>query len=106
MKAQRIITRNGTILKACDEKCVCGEPDETIQNGSPNFAICHACLRVYRYMEKWLPDGTKVQCWAVFYDPYLRDSKAGQFMIAHGVNLPEDRFPSQIKAEAKRTGKD
>ena len=105
MKAQRIITRNGAILKAFTERCVCGNAEEDIQKGSPNFAICHSCLRVYRYMEKWLPDGTKVQCWAVFYDPYLRDSIAGQVMIAKGVNLPENRFPSQIKAEKQRTGK-
>lgn len=95
MFAQRIITDNGKVTKTFQEKCICGNPELTIEPSKPTFATCKQCLRVVRRMV-WdnLPDGKVCEIWGTYFDPYIKQTIAGQFLLLMGADMPEERYPS------------
>ncbi len=94
--AQRYITHSdGDIRVLFDEKCVCGNRPYEIESDGEH-ATCKQCLRVYRPVEMVVHEGI-VHMWGIYFDPYLEDSLAGQFMKTMGIkNLPYSR-KEQIK---------
>ena len=63
-----------------------------------DYATCKQCLRVYRPIEMVIPEGI-ITMWGIYFDPYLEDSLAGQFMKSIGVkNLPYSK-KEQINAK-------
>lgn len=99
MNAQRIILKDDDTQEILfDEKCVCGNPELTIESSKPNYAICLSCLRVYRSMLWSTTEGT-VKIWGIYFDPYLADTMAGQFINQFIEVLDEQRFPSKYIGE-------
>ena len=91
--AQRYITNtDGDIKLLFNEKCACGNKELDISKDNPDYATCHSCLRVRRIMVMIVPDGL-LTWWGIYFDPYLMEGLAGQFINAFIEHLPEDRYP-------------
>ncbi len=94
--AQRKIieTGNGRVVKVLfNERCVCGNPELTINKEDTEYATCLSCMRVVRKMEMIIEDGKSVDWWGVYFDPYLKGTLVGNFIEACCGRLPEDRYP-------------
>ena len=76
--------------KLFQEKCLCGNPELTINKENKEYATCLQCLRVYRVM--FCGKDEKVIRWGIYFDPYLRGTLVGEF-INFIEPLPLDRYP-------------
>ena len=93
MNAQRIILKDdGTTEILFDEKCICGNPALVIDSTNPTYATCLSCLRVVRRMIWDVPEG-KIEIWGIYFDPYLANTLAGQFINQHIEPLDPKRYP-------------
>jgi len=99
--AKRYIDRSDGIRKMLfDEKCIC-RFNETgvgkdvalyIEKKDTDYATCRSCLRVYRIMNLVVPEGI-MTIWGLYFDPYLANTLAGQFVNMYIEPLDEKRFP-------------
>lgn len=101
MNAQRIILKkDGTRKILFNEKCICGNPEITINPNKPTFATCLSCLRVMRRMIWEVPKG-RVEIWGVYFDPYLANTLAGQFIDMYFEKLDPTRYPINQEEQGK-----
>lgn len=92
--AQRIIFReDGTIQILFNEKCLCGNNSIRIESERPDYATCHQCLRVLQRMTYAVPDEGIVETWGIYFDPYLANTLAGQFINQYIESLDPKRYP-------------
>ena len=99
--AKRYIDNDDGIRKILfDEKCVCrfqktGIGKDValyIEKKNAEYATCRSCLRVYRIMQYIVPEGM-LTIWGIYFDPYLANTLAGQFINEYIEPLDEKRFP-------------